>query len=191
MASIMTKSVRLLAATRKRDTKTLSCLIVTIWPLTLVFTVAPTCLKYERLFFFWESHKLVVFFNHAFGHKFIQCHPFKIISILNITTYFFRNNSKSSQIKHITLQQRIALFSDNGDDLCYIYQKSTFSYCCVMNRALHYGLNSSIFFKFLHNFAESWSYYKVLLEGMFIARDTDETTFYLHFLCSCLMQWSG
>ena len=50
-----------------------------------------------------------------------------------------------------------------------------------MSRALHSGLNSSIFFKFLHNFAERWSYYKVLLEGMFIARDTDETTFYLIF----------
>ena len=57
----MTKSVRLSTTARKRDTKALSCLIVTIWPLTLVFTVAPTCLKYERLFFFWESLKLVVF----------------------------------------------------------------------------------------------------------------------------------
>ena len=57
MASLMTKSARLLTATRKRDNKALSCLIVTIWPLTLVFTV----------FEVW-----------AIGHKFIQCHPSKL-----------------------------------------------------------------------------------------------------------------
>ena len=131
--------------------------------------------------FSFENSRSWLFSNHTFGHKFIQCHHSKIISILNITTECFKNNNTSSQIKHITLQKRIALFSDNGDDLCYIYQESTFSYGCVMSRALHSGLNSNIFFKFLHNFAESWSYHKVLLEGMFIARDTDETTFYLNF----------
>ena len=57
----------------------------------------------------------------------------------------FQEQQQGSQIDHIALQKRIALFSDNGDDLCYIYQELTFSYGCVMNRALHSGLNSSIF----------------------------------------------
>ena len=55
----------------------------------------------------------------------------------------------------ITLQKRIALFSDNGDDLCYIYQESTISYGCVMISALHSGLIPA-----------------------YSACDTDETTFY-------------
>ena len=132
MASLMTKSGRLLVAARKRDNKVLFyCLLVTICPLTSVFTVAPTCLKYERLLFFIKSHKLFgFFFNHTCGHKIIQSHPSKIISFPNIPTYVFRNNSKSSQIKHTALQKRITLFSDNFDDLSCIYQESTtlFSY---------------------------------------------------------------
>ena len=120
MASLMTKLVRLLTATRKRDNKALSCLIVTIWPLTLVFTVAPTCLKYERLRILLRIPGVGCFFKHTFGHKFIQCHHSEIISILNITTECFRNSNTGSQIKHITLQKRIALFSDNGDAATFI-----------------------------------------------------------------------
>ena len=106
----MTKSVRLLAATRKRDNKDLSYLIVTIWPLTIVFTVAPTCLDYEPLFFLWESQKLVAFFQ---SYVWSQVYPMR--SFQNYLNPQYQDII--NQIMHITLQKRIVLFSDNGDNL--------------------------------------------------------------------------
>ena len=60
-----------------------------------------------------------------------------------------------------------------------------------MNRAFHSGLTSCIFLKFLHNFTKSWGYYKVFLEGIFIARDTDETTLFFMFFFDAVIWNDG
>ena len=177
--SRMTISVRLLTAAKKRDTKALSCLIVTIWPITLVFRVALTCLKYERLFFFWESQKLFFLLMRL---------------VTSLSNAILLNLSQSSWT---TARVAILSISHFRKGLPYSvimvrifakFIKSRLSPMAVWWTELYimvwipaYSLNSCTILQRVGAIIKYFS-------G---ARDTDETTVYLHFLCSCSMQWSG